>query len=296
LGAILYYILSGRAPYAGDNALDILQKVRSGPPEPLSSKEQAWTQPKMNVSMREPHAQEALPLPRALVKVCERAMAREPENRFSTASDLAGELQLWLEGAKRDLLHDFAIKMVSVINSTELAWFVARELVGSLGYDDCVIYYLDESTTRLNQVAAIGEKNPERETIINPLSIPVGTGVTGEVASTKRYKLIKDLRFHGNYVYDLEQGLSELCVPIMFGEKLYGVLDSESKIVNGFNEEDLKSFEIISRLMASKIALIEKTELINKHAANLEKQVEDRTRELKNANKRLEVLAPKKGL
>ena len=47
--------------------------------------------------------------------------------------------------SRSDLINEFAIKMVSVINAQELAWFVAREIVGSLGYEDCVIYYLEKA-------------------------------------------------------------------------------------------------------------------------------------------------------
>lgn len=193
--------------------------------------------------------------------------------------------------SRSDLINEFAIKMVSVINAQDLAWFVAREIVGSLGYEDCVIYYLDKSGDCLYQVAAIGIKNPEDDQILNPLRIEVGVGVTGQVALSKQSALISDLRIHGNYVPDLEPGLSELCVPIMFGDRLYGVLDSESKIIDGYDDEDRKIFETISRLIASKLALIEQTEIVNKYAAELEKKVEERTLELKIANEQLAYLA-----
>ena len=61
--------------------------------------------------------------------------------------------------------------MVSVINAHDLAWFVAREIVGSLGYEDCVIYYLDDQRSCLKQIAAIGIKNPSQDQILNPLTI-----------------------------------------------------------------------------------------------------------------------------
>ncbi|MEC7949637.1 MAG: SUMF1/EgtB/PvdO family nonheme iron enzyme, partial [Myxococcota bacterium] len=40
-------------------------------------------------------------LPPSLVAACERAMARDPADRFESAAGLAAELQAWLEGAKR---------------------------------------------------------------------------------------------------------------------------------------------------------------------------------------------------
>ena len=193
--------------------------------------------------------------------------------------------------SRADLVNEFAIKMVSVINATELAWFVAREIVGSMGYEDCVIYYLNEKADRLVQTAAIGVKNPANEDILNPLTIEFGRGITGHVALTKQSTLVSDMSLHDNYVTDVEPALSELCVPIMFGDRLYGVLDSESKIVCGYGEEDKKIFETVARLIAAKLALIEQTELVKKYTAELEAKVEDRTLELKRANDKLEYLA-----
>ena len=76
-------------------------------------------------------------------------------------------------------------------------------------------------------------------------------------------------------------------MPIMFGDRLYGVLDSESKIALGYGEEDKKVFETIARMIAAKLALIEQTELVKKYMAELEAKVEERTLELKRANEKL---------
>ena len=193
--------------------------------------------------------------------------------------------------SRANLVNEFAIKMVSVINAKELAWFVAREIVGSLGYEDCVIYYLDEEANCLVQTAAIGVKNPSDQEILNPLTIEIGVGVTGHVALTKKSMLVSDLSVHDNYVTDVEPALSELCVPIIFGDRLYGVLDSECKTAGAYGEEDRKVFETIARMIAAKLALIEQTELVKQYTAELEAKVEERTRELKVANDKLEYLA-----
>jgi len=106
LGAILYEILSGRPPYEGPSSLAVLAKVRSGPPEPpgLSVRE-AQTLPygfDDDITLIPEYTpSRGLPLPRELEAACNRAMAREPEERFSDAGELATELGAWLEGARR---------------------------------------------------------------------------------------------------------------------------------------------------------------------------------------------------
>lgn len=100
LGAILYTVLSGRAPYTGSSALDVLDQVRARPPAalrgastPLDSLDSAPTRGKT--------LPQGPPLPPSLVVVCERAMARDPADRISSAGELAAELLAWLEGDKR---------------------------------------------------------------------------------------------------------------------------------------------------------------------------------------------------
>ena len=83
LGAILYTILSGRAPYAGKSGDQVLRARLSGPPRPLSE----W---------------EGLPdLPEHLRVICEKAMSSEPTARHYDAAELAQDVGSWLDGSQR---------------------------------------------------------------------------------------------------------------------------------------------------------------------------------------------------
>jgi serine/threonine-protein kinase len=83
LGAILYHLLSGRAPYVGTGH-GVLRMVCDGPPPPLS--EVLKVRP---------------PVPDELVAICERAMQREIRDRYPGAAPLSQEIVAFLEGAKR---------------------------------------------------------------------------------------------------------------------------------------------------------------------------------------------------
>jgi serine/threonine-protein kinase len=76
LGAILYEILVGVAPYRAVSVTEILRQVREEAPE-------------------RPRAANPS-VPPALEAVCLKAMARRPEERYATATDLADEVQRWL--------------------------------------------------------------------------------------------------------------------------------------------------------------------------------------------------------
>lgn len=78
LGCTLYKILTGRAPYTGDNARETLTKARYGtyqPPQSLKSD-----------------------VPAPLAAICSMAMEVNPDDRYFTAIELAYDLERYLAG------------------------------------------------------------------------------------------------------------------------------------------------------------------------------------------------------
>ncbi|MFO1052604.1 MAG: serine/threonine-protein kinase [Planctomycetota bacterium] len=77
IGAILYHVLSGRAPYEDSeqrSGVEVVAAVRSGPPKPLP-----------------------IDVPVELRAICERAMARAPDDRYARVEDLGRDLRAFLE-------------------------------------------------------------------------------------------------------------------------------------------------------------------------------------------------------
>jgi serine/threonine protein kinase/formylglycine-generating enzyme required for sulfatase activity len=102
LGALLYEVLSGRPPFTGNSQMAVLAQVRSGPPAALQRAHSPVHSLGLGPSLRADAAgAQGPPLPPSLVAACERAMARDPADRFDSAAELAAELQAWLDGAKR---------------------------------------------------------------------------------------------------------------------------------------------------------------------------------------------------
>jgi WD40 repeat protein/serine/threonine protein kinase len=76
LGAILFEVLTGRPPFVGADAAEVLRKVRTeSPPRPTDVRNR---------------------VPRALDAICMRAMAHEPHNRYASVTELARDVQHWL--------------------------------------------------------------------------------------------------------------------------------------------------------------------------------------------------------
>ena len=73
--------------------------------------------------------------------------------------------------------------------------------------------------------------------------IPLGKGVCGEAAIRKMTMVIKDVHKHPNHITCDENSRSEVVVPIFIKNKLYGVLDVDSPIVDRFDPNTVEFFE-----------------------------------------------------
>lgn len=161
-----------------------------------------------------------------------------------------------LEARQRELsvLNDFAISLMTILNVEDLFWHVAREVAARLDFTDCVIYRHDSEADHLVQVAASGDKNPTDTIIENPLTIPVGKGITGTVAKTKRSVVINDVSEDDRYIRDVMDARSEICVPILIDGEVYGVIDCEDQLPERFDSTHLEILTTVASLTSSKIA------------------------------------------
>ena len=83
--------------------------------------------------------------------------------------------------------------------------------------------------------------------------IDVGKGVCGTAASKKETVIVDDVdRFPGHIACDPESR-SEIVVPIIKNDKLYGVLDLDSRDLNSFSREDQKYLEEYCSFLSNEI-------------------------------------------
>lgn len=193
------------------------------------------------------------------------ARLAEVEDRLSASEELFA------------IINKFAVDIMTFHTSSELMWHVAREVVGNMGFHDCVIYLTDPLGQYLRQVAAIGAKNPEGDDILNSLRIRIGDGVTGKVAETGQPIIIDDLSKEPSYIPDLEPALSEICVPMIIDNKVVGVIDSEEARAGIFTARHLDVLSTIAAMASGKLKLIREAE-----------QAQLRNRELERTRRRLE--------
>ncbi|MEG2186439.1 MAG: GAF domain-containing protein [Clostridia bacterium] len=71
------------------------------------------------------------------------------------------------------------------------------------------------------------------------IRIPMGRGVCGTAAATKKPQLVPDVHAFAGHIACDAQSMSELVIPLVHEGRLLGVLDADSPIPARFDEEDL---------------------------------------------------------
>ena len=152
------------------------------------------------------------------------------------------------------IFQDYSKQLVAVESVDRVVWLLAREVMGVLQLEDCVIYLLDPDQKLLIQRAAFGPKNPEGELIKNPIVIRPGDGIVGAAAALQRTENVGDTLLDPRYILDDEARRSELAVPIIYGGQSIGVIDSEHSEPHFYTEAHQSFIESIANITASKLA------------------------------------------
>ena len=53
-----------------------------------------------------------------------------------------------------EILHNFASRQAQLTSLEDIVWNIAKTAIAELGFEDCVVYLLDEDGVTLRQVAA----------------------------------------------------------------------------------------------------------------------------------------------
>lgn len=170
-----------------------------------------------------------------------------------------------------DIINYFAISLISQNTVDEILWDLAKNCISKLGFEDCVVYLLDEHRKVLVQKAAYGPKNPKDFTILTPIEISLGMGIVGSVAQTGIAEIIPDTNRDARYIKDDAFRNSEISVPILLNNEVIGVIDSEHSEIGFFNERHLRILTLIASLCANKILWARSEEKVKREQEALSK-------------------------
>ena len=135
-------------------------------------------------------------------------------------------------------LYEVGKKLSSTLDLDELLKS-ALELLGTQwGYPLCSILLIDREKNELYIRQVIGRDLNE----VKHMRFRVGIdGIVGWVANTGEPLYVPDVSRDPRYIPGSPEGKSEAAFPLTVRDEIIGVLDTESREIHGFDEEDLKA-------------------------------------------------------
>ena len=150
----------------------------------------------------------------------------------------------------------FSTSMLEKNTEEEVLWDLANNCISQLRFVDCVIYLLDEKRQVLMQKAAVGPKNPGGQSIMQPIEIRVGEGITGSVAQCGEPVIVGDTSQDPRYIVDDAPRLSEIAVPIRYEGRVLGVIDCEHPDAHFFTQQHLRMLTAVASICAVQLGRV----------------------------------------
>ena len=185
------------------------------------------------------------------IKRREKAAAKREAEKTEMEKLKAVSYQYQLE--IEQVINYFATSIHEQDSIDEMLWDVAKNCISKLGFEDCVIYMLDDKRNVLVQKAAWGPKTTDENKIVNPIEIVPGKGIVGYVATTGKTELIKDTSADERYIVDDASRLSEITVPVINDKNVIGIIDSEHSQKNFYTERHVQILTTVASLLADKV-------------------------------------------
>jgi len=164
------------------------------------------------------------------------------------------------------LLTEISRELSSILNVDQLLKRIADLLTRIIDYQMFSILLLDASGSVLQHRFSLRFK----ESVQLKHEIPLGRGLVGYAAQHGEPVLAPDVSKDPRYIEANPETRSELCIPLIYKDKVIGVLDIEHTRRNYFNEDHVR----IMTTMAAQVAIAIENATLYERIARQEKRLE----------------------
>jgi len=164
------------------------------------------------------------------------------------------------------LLTEISRDLTSILNVDQLLQRVADLVTRIIDYEIFSILLVDPTGKCLQQRFSLRFK----ESVHVKQEIQIGEGLVGYAAQTGQPVLVPDVSKDPRYIMANPETRSELCVPLIYKERVIGVLDIEHTRRGYFNEDHVR----IMTTMAAQVAIAIENATLYERIARQEKRLE----------------------
>ena len=168
------------------------------------------------------------------------------------------------------LLNEIARELTSILNLDQLLKRIAELLSRLIDYQMFSILLLDASGEKLQHRFSLRFQ----ENIQLKHDVPLGKGIVGHAAQHKHAVLVPDVSKDPRYVLANPETRSELAVPLIYKDKVIGVLDLEHTRRGFFTDDHKRTVTTLAAQVAIAIENARLYEQIERQEKRLERDLE----------------------
>jgi K+-sensing histidine kinase KdpD len=158
---------------------------------------------------------------------------------------------------RKDLLQDVSPRIIQSLDAEEVLNTVAEATLRVIDYQHFRLYRWDESSGCLILVKSVARTEPYQHVDWHTVTLSLGEGITGTAAQARRSLLVPDASVDPRMVYPVGAARipeSIISVPMVTGERLFGVLSLARVGARSLSNEDLRLMESIAAQTALALA------------------------------------------
>jgi len=148
--------------------------------------------------------------------------------------------------AHLEVINEIAREALLSEDSDKLLWFIVRQIHEKLNFYNINIFVINEKEQRAELKAFAGGYGDD---LVVGYSLKMGEGMVGWTAQNRQSHVTGDVKNDPHHIqgFEFEDDVqSELAVPIMFNEKVLGVLHIESGERDAFSRDDVMALETLA--------------------------------------------------
>jgi sigma-B regulation protein RsbU (phosphoserine phosphatase) len=202
------------------------------------------------------------------------------DSHVSLLELLASRMAMAIENARlyrRTLRQARTLQLLNEISRELSSVLVLNELLRKIGtltkklvdYHRFGILLADDQARTFNAVISLkqDERMPERSTV------NFGQGIVGAAASLRRPVVVPDVCKDPRYISLNPETRSEMTVPLIYRDRVIGVIDLESPHLNYFNDDHVRIFSTLAPQIAIAIENARLYERVARSEARLERDL-----------------------
>ena len=158
---------------------------------------------------------------------------------------------------RKDLLQDVSPRIIQSLDAEEVLNTVAEATLRVIDYQHFRLYRWDESSGRLILVKSVARAESYEHTDWHTVTLSLGEGISGTAAQSRRALLVPDASVDSRMVYPTGTTRipeSIISVPMVTGDRLFGVLSLARMGARSLSDEDLRLMESIAAQTALALA------------------------------------------